>query len=295
MHGNQVEPRTASLLRRATYASVSVATVLVGVKIAAWLLTGSLSVLASLVDSLMDVAASVVNLLAIRYSLKSADDDHKFGHGKAEYLAGLGQSLFIASSAVFLMVNGVQRLANPRPLESVPSGVAVMIFAIFLTLLLLIYQRYVVKKTGSTAIKADSLHYATDLFTNLGTITALIIAGYGWPGFDPVFAIGLSLVIFYNAWKIGYESIHLLMDRQLPPETEETITIIALRHKNVLGVHDIRTRQAGQVKLIQLHLEMADNLSLGTAHKAAKEVEAGIRNIFPDADIIIHQDPVNPG
>lgn len=281
-----------SLIKAASVASVLVALTLVGVKSWVWVLTGSLSVLASLVDSLLDGIASLINMLAIRYSLSSADREHPFGHGKAEYLAGLGQALFISCSAVFVMVQAVERLINPQPINSTAFGVGVMVFAVLVTAGLVFFQSKVVAKTGSMAIKADSLHYASDLFTNIGTVAALGLAWLGWSGFDPFIAIVIALVVLYSAWQIAYESSQLLMDCQLPPEMEQTISEIALAHAHVIGVHDIKTRHSGQIRLIQLHLEMEGDLPLKEAHRIAKEVEYEIYNAIPDADVIIHQDPV---
>jgi ferrous-iron efflux pump FieF len=281
------------LIKAASLASVLVALFLVGVKTWVWLFTGSLSVLASLVDSLLDVAASLINMLAIRYSLKSADREHPFGHGKAESLAGLGQAIFIACSALFVIVQAFKRFTNPQPLQSTSLGIGIMIFAVVVTVCLVAFQSIVVKRTGSMAIKADSLHYSADLFTNLGTVTALLLARYGWPGLDPWIAMIIALVVFYNAWQIAYGSTQLLMDRHLSPETEEKISWIAMGHKEVVGIHDIRTRRSGQTRIIQLHLEMLGNMLLQESHRVAKEVEAEIRAAVPDADIIIHQDPVS--
>ena len=260
--------RNTSLIKIASVASLLVALTLIGVKSWVWLLTGSLSVLASLVDSLLDGVASLINMLAIRYSLRSADREHPFGHGKAEYLAGLWQALFIGCSAIFVMSKAVGRLANPQPLNSTAIGVGVMLFAVVVTAGLVYFQRRVVARTGSMAIKADSLHYASDLFTNLGTVTALGLAWMGWPGADPFIAIVIALIVLYSAWQIAYDSSQLLMDCQLPLEMEQTISGIALAHKHVVGVHDIRTRLSGQIRLIQMHLEMEGGSSLkrGASH-----------------------------
>ena len=165
-------PEIARLLRIATYASVATASILIVAKLAAWLLTGSVSVLASLVDSLMDAGASLVNLFAVRYSLMPADDEHRFGHGKAEALAGLGQATFIVGSAVFLVLHAIDRLLHPQPLAQVGVGLAVMLFAIVATLILLLVQHHVIRRTHSTAIRADALHYATDLATNSATVAS---------------------------------------------------------------------------------------------------------------------------
>lgn len=280
------------LLTRATYASVAVAVVLVCGKLAAWLLTGSLTVMASLVDSLMDAAASTINLLAVRWSLDPADEDHRFGHGKAEFLAGLAQASFIAGSAFFLLVHAFERLRNPTPITQVTVGLVIMGLAIVATAGLLAYQKRVIKKTGSMAIRGDALHYATDVLTNLGTIAALVLARYGWPGLDPLFAIVIAGYIFYSAGRIGYEAGQMLMDREVAPEIREEIIRIAKIPPQVRGVHDLRTRLSGQTLMIQLHLELEDRIPLVRAHGIARAVEKEILRSWPGADVIIHQDPV---
>lgn len=286
------EERTR-LLHFATTASVVTASILIVVKLFAWLLTGSVSVLASLVDSLMDSAASVINLVAVRYSLQPADEEHRFGHGKAEALAGLGQATFIMGSALFLILEAVDRLLHPKPLEQALVGVGVMVFAIAATLVLLLIQRHVVKLTGSTAIKADSLHYATDLITNASIILALVLSMLGWSGLDPVFALAIAMYIIYSAWQIGSEAVALLMDRELPEEIKTRIVELAYQPSEVLGVHDLRTRQSGHMYFIQVHLEMQDDLSLHAVHDVAEIVETDIRNAYPGSQIIVHLDPVS--
>ena len=289
-----VDPaRSARLLRLATYASVTTATVLIAGKLAAALLTGSVSVLASLVDSMMDVAASIINLLAVHYSLQPPDREHRFGHGKAEPLAGLVQAAFIAGSAVFLILHAVDRLLHPQPLQDALIGVGVLVFSIAATVLLLAFQHYVIRRTQSTAIRADALHYATDLLTNTATIAALGLAMLGWSSVDPIFAIGIALYILYSAGHIGYESIQLLMDRELPPAVHARIREIVRDHPRVLGVHDVRTRRSGQTYFIQLHLMLDDQMPLVEAHQVADEVEAAIMAAFPNADVLIHEDPAS--
>ncbi len=285
---------TATLLKLATYASTATAVVLIGVKGIAWFMTGSLSVMASLVDSLMDAAASLINLFAVRYSLKSADQDHQFGHGKAESLAGLGQACFIAGSAIFLLMHAVERLNHPQPLQAINVGLWVMVFAIGATLVLLVFQSFVIKKTNSSAIRADALHYKTDLLTNIATITALFFVASGWPLLDPLGALAIACYILYSAWQIGLEAMQVLMDRELPEETRQRICDIVLAHGTVLGIHDLRTRQSGQTMHIQLHLDLDQGLPLAEAHRVADEVEYAIMASFPQADVIIHQDPRNP-
>jgi ferrous-iron efflux pump FieF len=286
---------TARLLHLATSASVLTAGVLILGKLAAWLLTGSVSLLASLVDSLMDAAASLLNLLAVRYSLKPADAEHRFGHGKAEALAGLAQATFIAGSALFLSLHAVDRLLHPRPLEQIGVGIAVMVFAIAATLGLLAIQRHVIRRTGSTAIRADSLHYVTDLLTNAAILLALGLAHLGWPGFDPVFALGIAGYILYSAWRIGGEAFELLMDRELPEDIQQKIRATALANHEVRGVHELRTRRSGNVTFIQLHLELDDGLDILSAHRICDQVDASIRALIPDSEVLIHKDPASLG
>jgi ferrous-iron efflux pump FieF len=285
-------PEHARLLRLATYASTTTALLLIAVKFAAWLTTGSLTVMASLVDSLMDGAASFLNLLAVRYSLKSPDEEHQFGHGKAESLAALGQASFIAGSAIFLIIHAAERLARPQPLPALGLGIGVMLFAIAATLLLLLFQGQVIRRTGSTAIRADALHYKTDLLTNLASLAALFVVAAGFPLFDPLCALGIAAYILHSAWRLGRDATQVLMDRELPAATRQAICDLALAHPTVLGVHDLRTRQSGPTILIQLHLDLDRHLPLAAAHQVAKEVEAAIIATFPQADVIIHQDPV---
>jgi ferrous-iron efflux pump FieF len=283
--------RRARMLRIATYASVATAVLLVAAKALAWSITGAVSVLASLVDSLMDAGASLLNLFAVGYALKPADTEHRFGHGKSESLAGLAQATFIGGSAIFLVVHAVNRLISPRPLEDLWVGVAVMVFATAATVVLVAIQRYVIRQTGSTAIRADSLHYVSDLLANLSIILALWLAAAGWPGMDPVFALGIAAYVLYSAWSIAREAFDVLMDRELPAEVQQRVSDIALAHEEVVGVHDLRTRQAGHTKIIQLHLEVDGDLPLREAHRIANEVDAMVRAAYPEADVIIHEDP----
>lgn len=264
---------------------------LVVAKLGVWLLTGSVSLLASLVDSMMDVMASAVNLVAVRWSLVPPDDEHRFGHGKAESLAGLGQAAFIAASALFIVFNGADRFINPRPLENLGMGVAVMLFSMLATVLLIGLQRFVINRTGSVAIRADSLHYLSDLLTNAGILVALGLALGGWLWADPLIGLVVAGYIFWSALKIGVESVHMLMDRELPEGEQQRILAIAGRLPEIVGVHDLRTRQAGAVRFIQLHLELPPELPLLRTHAIARQVAAELRAEFPGADIMIHQDP----
>jgi ferrous-iron efflux pump FieF len=280
------------LMRRATYASVTVAATLIAAKAAAWLLTGSVSVLSSLLDSLLDIAASLLNLIAIRTALTPPDREHRFGHGKAEPLAGLGQSAFVAGSAALLAVEAVQRIFNPTPLENSEIGIAVMALSIVVTLVLLRYQRRVIARTRSLAIRADELHYRSDLILNGVVIVSLFASGaFGWHLLDPLFGAAIALWIVYSAWQIASLSLTQLMDHEIPDADRQRIREIAMAHDEVESVHDLRTRVAGQTSFVQLHLEMAPEMTLRRAHAVADEVEQSILAAYPDAEVIIHQDP----
>lgn len=283
----------AGLLKLASVASVITAVFLIVAKLAAWYVTGSVGLLASLVDSVMDSIASLINLFAIRYALQPADEEYRFGHGKAEPLAGLVQAAFIAGSAIFLIFHAIDRLRLAQPLEQVGIGVGVMILAIVMTLILLAIQRYVIRKTDSTAIRADSLHYATDLLTNVSILLALYLTTLGWSWADPVFAIAVAIYIFYSAIHIGQDSFQQLMDRELPEDILEKIQATAMSHPEVTGTHELRTRQSGQTRFVQLHLELDEDMSLKQAHEIADEVEAEIKVFLPGAEVLIHQDPVD--
>lgn len=281
------------LMKLATYASVSVALMLVLAKTVAWALSDSVSVLATLIDSTLDVLASLVNLVAVRHAVSPADKEHRFGHGKAEALAGLGQAAFIAGSAGFLLLQAARRILDPVALESFGLGVAVMLFSIVATLALLAFQRHVIRSTGSTAIQADALHYRTDLLVNGSVIVALLLSVRGWAGFDALFAVAIALYILYSAWDIVRQSLDHLMDRELPNEERENIERIATSHPEVRGMHDLRSRKSGTVNFFQLHLELDDELTLLQAHRISDEVEWRLQEAYPGAQILIHIDPVS--
>lgn len=284
--------RAARLMRLATYASVSTAVLLVAAKLAAWIATDSVAMLSALIDSVLDVLASLVNLLAVRQALQPADREHRFGHGKAEALAGLGQAAFITGSAVFLLFQAARRLASPEAVENSEVGIAVMVLAIIATFALVIFQRYVVRETGSVAIAADSLHYRSDLLLNASVIAALILsASFGWRSADPIFAIGIVAVVLFSAWRILRTAFDTLMDREFSDDLREQIRSIALSHPEVRDMHDLRTRKSGADSFIQLHLDLTVDISLLRAHEIADAVEAKIKEAFPEAEVMIHQDP----
>ena len=288
-------PRTAQaarLMRLATYASVGTASVLIAVKLIAWLTTDSVSLLSTLIDSVLDVFASIVNLLAVRHALQPADREHRFGHGKAEPLAALAQATFISGSALFLVFEAGHRLFTPVPLAHTGFGIGVMIFAIAATFVLTRFQAYVVRKTGSIAIKADSLHYLSDLLVNASVVVALLLVSQlGWIWADAIFGLGIAAYILVNAWQIARGAYDMLMDRELPEEERRQIKEIVKAHPDVIDLHDLRTRASGRDTFIQIHLELDGALTLLRSHEIADEVEARLLEAFPGAEVLIHQDP----
>lgn len=284
--------KAARLMKLATYASVTVASVLIVSKFAAWLMTDAVSLLSTLIDSLLDVGASLLNLIAVRHALEPADKEHRFGHGKAEPLAGLAQAAFICGSAGFLLIEAGERLFRPKAIENTDVGYGVMVLAIVLTAVLVAFQRHVVKETGSVAITADSAHYQMDVLVNASVIVSLFLAtNMGWTWADPVFAIAIAGYIIWGAWRIGTISLHMLMDRELDDEDRQKIIDIALSHPGVEGLHDLRTRSSGNLMFIQMHLEMDGDMALHDAHEISDAVEAKVKEAFPNAEVLIHEDP----
>lgn len=280
------------LLRLATRASLAVACILVVSKAIAWWLSDSVSLLAGLTDSALDAVASLLNLLAVHYALRPADDDHRFGHGKAEALAGMAQALFIGASAVLIGVQAVSRLHSPQPLGDTAAGIGVMLLSLVLTVALLALQRKVIKATGSTAVRADSLHYRSDLLLNGSILLALLLAGYGWPQLDALFGLGIALYILWSAMQIARESTAILMDKELPGDVAEQMLALVTAIPGVLGAHDLRTRVSGSYWFVQLHLELPGTLSLHDAHALCVQASAVIRERYPQADVMVHADPL---
>jgi len=279
-------------VKLASRASVATALCLIVIKLVAWLYSGSASMLGSLTDSFSDALASIVNFIAIRYAIVPADDDHRYGHGKAEPLASLAQAAFIMGSATLLLLYGGEKLINPVPVTNAVSGIVVSIIAIVMTFALVLLQRHALVKTKSSLVEADSLHYQSDLLLNAAVLLALVLAQYGWWWADGLFAVFIALFIGNQAFGLGYRSIQSLLDRELDDDTRDKIKALAKLDPRVQGIHDLRTRQAGKTTFIQLHMELAGNLSLHDAHEIADNADLTIKAAFDDAEVIIHQDPV---
>jgi len=284
--------RAATLMRRAAIASIAVAVLLTAIKALAYFFSNSVAMLASMADSGIDLLASGANLLAIRHALTPADKEHRFGHGKAEPLAGLGQSAFIVASALFLGVQSASRLAVPEPVAHSGAALAVMAVSIALTIALVLYQRRVIAASRSTAIRADRAHYVADLAANLAVVAAILCSDlFGWQRADPLFALGVAGLMLASAFTVARDSLDQLMDRELPDEDRARIARIALAHPAVKSVHDLKTRLAGLSTFIQIHIELDPQMRLAQAHAVSDAVEQAIRDAYPGAEIIIHQDP----
>jgi len=284
--------QAGALMRRAAIASVSVSLFLVAIKTFAYFASHSVAMLASLGDSALDLFTSGLNLIAIRSALTPADAEHRFGHGKAEPLAGLAQGAFITASALFLVIQAVNRILKPEPIDHSVEALIVMCIAMACTIVLVIYQRKVIARTGSLAVEADQTHYLSDLSTNLGVVLALVLSSVlGWTLADPLIAIGVAGIMVYTALGVGRVSFHQLMDRELPDAERARICRIAMSHTAVKNVHDLKTRMAGLSTFIQLHLALDPQMKLADAHAISDAVETALLEAYPGADVIIHQDP----
>jgi len=283
---------TPRLMRWASIASMSVATTLIAAKTVAWLVTDSVGMLSSLIDSALDLVSSVITFVAIRLALEPADADHRFGHGKAEALAGVAQAGFITASAGGLLLTVVDRFLHPRPVQAEFVGAVVSALAVVLTLGLMLFQSHVVRRTSSLAISADRAHYTTDFVTNIAVgIGIWLSSRLAEPLIDLAVAVGVALYLGTSAWSIGRNAIDVLMDRELPTADRQKILDIVRRHPGVRNVHDLRTRSSGLHQFIQLHLVLHPTMSLGRAHVISDSVEASIREAFPQAEVIVHVDP----
>jgi ferrous-iron efflux pump FieF len=280
------------LMRAASAASVAVALTLIALKIWAWLATTSVAMLSSLVDSLLDLVASLITLAAVRASLTPADREHRFGHGKSEGIASLVQSLIIVASGVYVAVEAIERLFAPTPVRELGVGVAVISVSLVLTGALVSFQRYVLRRTESLAVAADAMHYRSDILTNIAVLLAIVLsATVGWYVLDPLLGLAVAALILWSVRSIAAEALNILLDRELPSTERQRIREIAFGHPAVLGVHDMRTRSSGSAQFIQLHLELDGTLRLSDVHAICDEVEGTLQRRFPHAEILIHADP----
>ncbi len=280
------------ILKLTSTASVCTAFTLIALKTWAWLASDSISILASLIDSSMDSLASLVSFLSIRVALKPPDKAHRFGHGKAESLAALAQAAFIAGSAVFLLLQSVERIIEPKMMQHTELGLWVMAASVVLTLALVSLQRWAMRRVASQALAADSLHYVSDLLSNVTIIVALILTRFGFMQADAYFGLFLVLWILKNVWDIAKSALNDLMDRELPEEERKHIIDLISNTSGVLGYHDLKTRSSGGCYFIQFHVEVFSQLTFEQAHEITDKLEQKLKKHFENAEVIIHTDPI---
>lgn len=282
----------ASLTRSAAYASIATALFLVGLKLWASWQTGSTAMLGSLADTTLDLIASLATLLGVWIASHPADENHRFGHGKAEALAAIFQVMLITLSAGGIALRAVTRLAEGGQTAAAEEGIAVSLVAIVATFALLAWQRHVIRKTGSVAIKTDHVHYQSDILLNLSVIAALVIDQFmGFGAADPLFGLGIALWLAWGAWRAGGEAMDHLMDREWPEERREEFLAVLARHPDIRGVHDLRTRTSGADDFVQFHMAVDPHLTVLEAHALMDEVEERIAREFPGVEVLIHPDP----
>lgn len=282
----------AALTRSAAYASIAVALFLVGLKVwAAWR-TGSTAMLGSLADTALDLVASLATLVGVWVAAQPADEDHRFGHGKAEALAAMFQVVLIALSATGIAIRAGEQLVSGHQTQAAGEGIVVSLLAIGATLALLAWQRHVVRRTGSLAIHTDSVHYQSDLLLNLAVIAALAADQMlGFAQADPLFGMAIAAWLAWGAWRASHAAVDALMDREWPQDRRDAFLAVLARHPDIRGVHDLRTRTSGTRDFAQFHMAVDGRLSVTEAHRIMDEVEARIEAEFPGVEVLIHPDP----
>ncbi len=277
---------------KAALASVSVALFLLVIKLYAAAQTGSVAMLGSLADTGLDLVASLVTLFAVRYAMQPADNEHRFGHGKAEALSALFQVMLITASALAIAWRAIDRLRSGETTTEAEYGIGVSLIAIVVTLGLLAYQRMVIKRTGSVAIHADHVHYQTDLLLNVAVIAAIVLDTIlGVRGADALFGIAIAAWLAWGAWRAASNAIDHLMDREWPLEKRQKFIDVAMAHPELKGIHDLRTRSSGSDEFCQFHVWVDPQMTVFEAHRVMDEVEDKLMSEFPGVEILIHPDP----
>lgn len=283
--------KAENLMRMATRASVAVASTLVVAKAATWWLSGSVAMLGSMADSALDLIASLVTMFAVRTALLPPDDDHRFGHGKAEALAGLFQAAIMSGSAVFIFLESLTRLWSPEPVVRSDLIMAASAMAIVLSLALVMFQSYVVRQSRSLAIAGDHLHYKGDLLLNASVIVSAWLSLQGVMAADGLFGMLIAGYILYGAYDIARPAIDMLMDKEFEDSEREKIFNIVMSGAGVRGLHELKTRRSGRDLFIQMHIEVDGNMTVQEAHIVTGELEATLGEVFPESEIFIHVDP----
>ena len=280
------------LLKRATTASVGVAVTLIGLKTWGYIDSGSVAIFGTLLDSVMDSLSSIIIFIAVRFSIAPADDDHRFGHGKAEAIAGLLQAFIITATSLLLVYEVYDKIKSPQIIGKTDIGLGIIISSIILTLLLVLYQRYVAKKTKSIAIEADGMHYTGDILLNIGVAIALVLGDYfNMIYADPIFGAIACLYLLHSAWEVFKASTDVLMDKEMDDDEKKNIVSIIKSHERVIDIHELRTRSSGLNIFIQFHLDLERGISLYDAHTISDQVEDSLMEVYPTAEIFIHADP----
>lgn len=292
VHGHGYGHGHAALNRSAAYASIAMATVLVGIKgWAAWS-TGSTAMLGSLADTGLDLVSSLATLAGVWVAGQPDDRNHRFGHGKAEALSAMFQVVLIALSAIMLAFHAIQQFSSGERTSGAGGGIAVSLLAIGGTLALLAWQRHVIGRTGSIAISTDHMHYQADLLVNLAVIAALVLDQYaGVSRADPLFGLGIAGWLGWGAWSASQEAMFQLMDREWPEDKKARFIEVLGRHPELRGVHDLRTRTSGNRDFVQFHVWVDGNMTVRDAHRVMDEIEAKLLAEFPEVEILIHPDP----
>jgi ferrous-iron efflux pump FieF len=280
------------LTRNAAIGSVSMALFLLALKIYAAAETGSVALLGSLADTGFDLLASLLTLFSVRYAARPADDDHRFGHGKAEALSALVQVMLVIVTAVLIGWRGFTRLGGKEATVHPELGIGISLVAMAATVGLLAYQRYVIRKTGSVAIHGDHLHYQGDLLLNGAVIAALVLETFvDVRGADPVFGIAIAFWLLWSASRSARMALDQLLDKEWPKEKREAFLAVAARNPQLKGIHDVRTRSSGMHDFIQFHVWFDPRMSLGQVHQVMDEVEAELAREFPGVEVLIHPEP----
>lgn len=291
-HGHSHGSERATLTMRAALASISMALFLVALKTWASWDTGSVAMLGSLADTTLDFIASLITFLGVRWAAMPADEEHRYGHGKAESLAALIQVTLITVSALGIAWRSFDRLRSGSPTEGLELGVGVSLVAMTATFGLLAYQRYVIRKTGSVAILTDHVHYQTDVLLNLSVIAALVLDQMlGWRLADPLFGFAIAGWLMYGAWGAASHSVDQLMDREWPEDEREAFLAAAREYPELAGLHDLRTRTSGAHRFVQFHVWVPGDWTVREAHERMDTVEEKLQHRFPSTEIIIHLDP----
>ncbi|NPA60447.1 MAG: cation transporter [Epsilonproteobacteria bacterium] len=282
------------LEKKATVVSTSVAAILVLIKMSVGILSGSIAVLASAIDSFLDLTVSLFNYFALNNAEKDADEQFNFGRSKIEPLAAVIEGTVISLSAVFILYEALSKIAHPQKMEFMQSSIFVMLASIIITFFLVLFLNYVAKKTKNMVIKADALHYKTDLFSNGAVLVALgLISFTGEELIDPILGIGISIYMIYSAVPIIKEGILMLLDAALPQEDIQKIKNILINEEQVTDYHFLKTRESGSHIFISVHAVFNETISLYDAHLISDKLEDKIKNLFEDkvTHIIIHLDP----